>query len=31
LPAPPASNEPGTPMKSQDRVPPYEVDQGRGQ
>ena len=29
LPAPPVPNEPGAPMKSQDRVPPHEVDQGR--
>jgi hypothetical protein len=29
LPAPPASNEPGAPIKSQDRVPPHEVNQGR--
>ena len=30
LPAPPAPNEPGAPMKSQERVPANEVDQGRG-
>jgi conjugative transfer region protein TrbK len=29
LPAPPVPNEPGAPMKSQDRVPTQEVDQGR--
>jgi conjugative transfer region protein TrbK len=29
LPAPPVPNEPGAPMKSQDRVPPHEIDQGR--
>ena len=29
LPAPPVPNEPAAPMKSQDRVPPHEVDQGR--
>jgi conjugative transfer region protein TrbK len=31
LPAPPVANEPGAPMKSQDRVPANEVDQGRDQ
>ncbi len=29
LPAPPVPNEPGAPRKSQERVPPHEVDQGR--
>jgi conjugative transfer region protein TrbK len=29
LPAPPVPNEPEAPMKSQDRVPAQEVDQGR--
>jgi hypothetical protein len=29
LPARPVPNEPWAPMKSQDRVPPVEVDQGR--
>jgi conjugative transfer region protein TrbK len=28
-PVPPVPNEPGAPMKSQDRVPPHEIDQGR--
>ena len=30
LQAPPVPNEPGAPMKSQERVPLHEVDQGRG-
>ena len=29
LPDPPVPNEPGAPMKNQERVPPHEVDQGR--
>jgi conjugative transfer region protein TrbK len=29
LPAPPAPNEPGAPMKNQERVPANEVDNGR--
>ena len=29
FPAPPVPNEPGAPMKNQERVPPHEVDQGR--
>ena len=29
LPVPPAPNEPGAPMKNQERVPANEVDQGR--
>jgi conjugative transfer region protein TrbK len=31
LPAPPAPNAPEVLMKSQERVPPHEVDQGRAQ